>query len=348
MLVLLLTTFIFGQLLRVNVWPDVTIHLNDILVGIVGGIGLIRGIRKIPRAWWLWAGAMILSLLVNIGQYPVKELLVSSLYLVRWLAYAGLFFALANLKDKVLLKKGLVIVALTVAFLGIAQYLLLPDVSFLAAQNWDDHYFRLVSTFLDPGFTGIILVLGLILIFQKLPLASVIFTALLLTYSRASYLAYLVGFTALSYFKKSVKIILVAGLILVLSIPLLPKTSGEGTKLGRENSVFARLNNWQEAVGVWQRAPVFGVGFDAYRYATGATLASHAGAGADSSLLLVLATTGIVGFLAYLNVLRWMWFRGKLLFRVSFLAVLVHSWFNNTLFYPWAMEWLWLLLILDG
>ena len=80
---------------------------------------------------------------------------------------------------------------------------------------------------------------------------------------------------------------------------------------------------------------------------------SNAAAGLDNSLLFVTATTGIVGLAAYVFLL------GKAVF-VSFrrlrtlkplnalltatlIAIIVHSMFNNSLFYPWVMIWLWLL-----
>lgn len=345
-LILLLVIFPFGQLLRVNIAPDVTLHLNDVVVGIIGSIGVIGVIKKYP----FWVGAMILSLVVNVFNYLPGQVVVSSLYLIRWIAYAGLYF---TFKDYKFSKNILVLVAVSVALMGILQYLLLPDVTFLTAQNWDDHYFRLISTFLDPGFTGIILVLGLLVVSLRakrssLLISSIIYTAMIFTYSRASYLAYLVGFTVISFYKKSLKIFLVALLILVLTISLLPKTFGEGTKLGRENSIFARINNWKQTVLVWQRSPVFGIGFDAYRYATGVNLESHSGAGADSSILFVLATTGILGLFGYLFFLGSLWQKGGVLFKATLATVFVHSWFNNTLFYPWVMEFLWLLLILDS
>src|SRR3990167_5463425 len=110
-LIPLLIIFIFGQLLRVNVLPDVTIHLNDVIVGLIA----LWGIKRFPRPIVLWAIAMALSLLVNLWHYAPKEILVSSFYAIRWLAYAGLFFALADFKDRVFLQKGLIIVALMIA-----------------------------------------------------------------------------------------------------------------------------------------------------------------------------------------------------------------------------------------
>lgn len=306
---LLLILFPFGQFFR-------DFHLNDLVIGIIGGVGVVRGVREKNK--------LIIPLAVFTGLMAVTN----PVYAARWLAYAGLYFFAKDFIQK----KHLVILALAVAVIGLGQYIFLPDVSFLAAAGWDDHYYRLTFPFLDPGFTGIILVLSLLINYNPIFLI-----ALLLTYSRASYLAYLIGFGAISFYKKFLRVFLAAALVLAIGIFLLPKTFGEGTKLARENSIWARVQNWQQTITLWQTTPVFGVGMDKYQ-------------GKDSSLLMVLATTGVVGLTGYLWVVREVWGVGKknAIFKASFLAVLVHSWFNNTLFYPFVMEWLWLLLALSS
>lgn len=345
LIILLLIVFPFGQLLRFDMGSGVTIHLNDIVVAAIGGLGIFGVIKKYP----FWVGVMILSLVVNAGHYRTTELAVASLYIIRWVAYAGLYFVFKEFPkaEKDLVKNGLLIDVLIIAVVGIGQFIFLPDVSFLAASNWDGHYYRLISTFLDPGFTGAILVFGIIILFfLQSPAIALVYLALMLTFSRASYLMFLGTFAVVAWAKKSVRIFLIAFIVLLVTIPFLPKSTGEGTKLARENSIEARITNWRESIAIWERSPIFGVGYDAYRYVRGEKPESHSGAGADSSLLLVLATTGVVGLAVYLGVLREMWVVGRksILFRASFLAVIVHSFFNNTLFYPWVMEWLWILL----
>lgn len=343
---LLLLIFSFGQLLRFDLGNGIAVHVNDLVVGVVGAVGVVRGIRGknkllIPVGLWILAAGISLALNFK---------LVGLLYLSRWIAYAGLYFFFVDFKDKKFLSKGLQIAVLIIAILGIGQYLLLPDTTFLAAANWDDHSFRLISTFLDPGFTGIILVLGILGSLGSLGNLGIIYTAMMLTYSRASYLAYLVGVGAVAFYKKSPKLLAMAVLILAISLFLLPRSYGESTKLSRENSVWARINNWKQAVAIWQTSPVFGVGFGNYQYYSGATIQSHAKAGSDSSILTVLATTGVLGLIAYMGVLRRMWVVGKnnFSFKASLVAVFIHSWFNNTLFYPWVMEWLFLTLCLSS
>lgn len=361
---LVLTIFPLGQLLRWNL-PGTTVIVqgNDLAVGLLVSIWLVVNRKRLKRLLTkerlffpivMVTTVMVLSLLVNWWRLPIREILVGGLYLLRWVVYAGLYFVFRDLpkNTKKLAVKWLIVDVLLVAMVGLLQFIFLPDVSFLAAFEWDNHYYRLVSTFLDPGFTGAILVLGTIMGIggirgiRGIGIAGVLYLAMALTYSRASYLMYLVSFAAIGWYRKSIRIFVIAAVVLAVTLPLLPKTFGEGTKLNRENSIIARLNNWKQTVAVWTRYPVLGSGFDAYRYTSGSTLESHAGAGADSSILLILATTGIVGLAAYIWLLFIMWQEGRksLVFAAAFLGILVHSWFNNTLFYPWVMEWLWIVL----
>lgn len=344
LLILLLVLFPFGQLVRFDLGSGVILHPNDVVVGIVFILSLFK-LKKnsLLKPICFVILTMVISLLVNIKNYSIYQLIISSLYLFRWVAYAGLFFYFVDFKNKKLIRNGLLVGVSVVAIFGLIQYLVMPDVSFLAATNWDNHYFRLVSSFLDPGFTGAILTLGLFSSFNPL-----VFIALAFTYSRAAYLMYFTGFSLLAWYKKSLKLFVVSTLVLLIAISMLPKTFGEGTKLDREASVFARFESWNTAVNLWKTSPIFGIGFDTYRYATKTVDTSHAGAGSDSSLLNILATTGIVGLFAYLYLLLKLWRTGKTLFKVSLVAIFINSWFNNGLLYPWIMEYLYLLLVLES
>ena len=361
-LVLLLIVFPAGQLGRINIWgSELVFHLNDLIVSAFVIFWAITQ-RKVPliKPIILLGGAMFLSLLVNLPRLSFSQIFVSALYPLRFLAFASLYFIVKNLPetDKKFISTGLIIVTLVIAVIGLGQYILMPDVSFLKAASWDDHFYRLVFPFFDPSFTGAILVLGLLLIynlqfkiynFTKYFILGIIFLALMLTYSRASYLMYLVSFAVVSWYKKTLNVFLIALIIFLIALPLLPKSTGEGTKLERENSILARVNNWKESVAIWQTKPLLGVGYNAYRYSRGEiNTDSHSGAGADSSLLLILATTGIVGFLAYLYLFKTLVFLNQknVIVIASLAGIFIHSWFNNTLFYPWVMEWLWILIAL--
>ncbi len=373
---LLLLLFSLGQLGRLNIFgSELVIHLNDVAVGlfVLGTFiwkraTLISVVKRDPLSLplVLWIGAMSLSLIINSMRLSLSELVISSLYAVRFVAYTGVYFAvkLTLTKDiESFWGKGLVLATVAVAGVGVLQYVFIPDVSFLQATSWDDHYYRLISTFFDPGFTGAILALGLLVAFlgrkhkSDWGVITLIYLALALTYSRASFLLYMAGFTIIALWQRSTKLFIGAALLLVITIALLPNNiQSEGTQLNRENSVWSRINNWQQSITIWTKAPLFGHGFNTYRYVQRdlgylrpeLINESHAAAGADSSLLLVLATTGAVGLGAYLYLLFTMARLGRYnsLFLASFAGVVVHSFFNNTLFYAWIMEWLWILLAL--
>jgi O-antigen ligase len=139
-----------------------------------------------------------------------------------------------------------------------------------------------------------------------------------------------------------------------LTLFLLPRRSGgEGIRLERTRTVQARVGSWRNALIISRDHPLLGVGFNAYRYAQRdygflkeQWQESNAGAGADSSFLFVLATTGILGFFTYL----WIWMKSlisnysSVVIFSSIIAIFIHSFFLNSLFYPWVMAWIWILL----
>jgi hypothetical protein len=360
LIALLFITFPLGQILR---WEflggQLVLRPNDIIACVLGFYGLylvylgsdpvirnvvckkqLTGSDPVISALILWYLVMVLSLVVNVFNYTPTQLIISSTYIIRFILYSGLYFIFRDFK----VNKYLVNICLAVCLLGFLQYFYIPDITFLTDYGWDPHYYRLVSTFLDPGFTGAILVLGIIITKNKL-IKSFLYAAMAFTYSRTSFLMFLICYGVIAFYKKSARIFLTACLVIILTLVVLPRTFGDGTRLSRETSTWARINNWKESLLVWSRAPILGVGYNTYRYATGASLQSHAGAGADASVLLVLATTGIIGFFAYFNLLKTIWQTNKTyLFRASFAGIIVASFFNNALFYPFIMEWLWIIL----
>jgi len=373
-----LAVFPFGQLPTIPFdfigFTEVKAHLLDVFVFFtvfLWGMRLIFTKSKFPRTplnkpIFLFFLLAVVSLVFNNPLLGDRELVVSFLYLLRFALYVGIFwvvFTSCQKEGKNLEKwlNFLIIVGTTSGIFTLFQYFFLPDVRFLECLSWDPHYYRAIGAFLDPSFLGIILVLTLILIayqiFQNkniwfgLP-GVITYSALAFTYSRSSFLAFIITAGIFSYFKKAPKIFLSAVLLLLVTIFLLPRPGGEGVKLERQSTITARIINWQQAFLIFRDHPLFGVGFNSYRYAQSKygfleedeRLVSHAGAGADSSFLFVLATTGILGFLAYL----WLWVKilnvNNLLISASGIALIVHSFFSNSLFYPWVLLWFWTLL----
>lgn len=368
--------FCFGQLTRFSLAPfEITLHLADIFVGLLVMTWLVWKLIKREKFIFPSLSKQILLffllafflLVINSADFlSGREMIVSWLYLFRWIFYAGLYFLIYDLVLKkkewcLKLQDWLIGIGLTSAILGLFQYFLLPDTRFLEEFGWDPHYYRLIGTFLDPGFLGLIFVFTLILLTLKLWSARkkwqvvmwvIVYLALALTYSRASYLAYLGGMGVIAYFKKAPQFFLGILVALVITVFLLPRPGGEGVRLERESTIKFRLINWQQSLVVARDRWLFGVGFNAYRYAQrdygflefANWRASHAGGGADSSFLFTLATTGVFGLAAYL----WIWvkiFKVKnVLVLATAAAMIIHSFFSNSLFYPWIMAWGWILL----
>jgi O-antigen ligase len=367
-----LVLFPFGQLTKVPLGflntPEIHLYLTDIVLFLlVLSWGVWRVFQRKQRyhlpplatpifIFFLIGG---LSLIVNSSLFTSREVGVGFLYLLRWIFYAGLYFVLFDLKKKfkwLNWENGrcfLIIIGSAIGIFGLVQYFLWPNLKALEVLQYDPHFYRAVGTFLDPGFTGIILVLTLILISAKnwglWGLWVIVYLALALTYSRASWLAFFIGMSILSFYKKSWKLFLLTTGVLVLTWFLIPQPSGEGGKLTRTYTIQARFQNYQQAVKIIKEKPILGVGFNTLRYYQKNLPENQAGAGLDNSWLFVLATSGALGFLGYLGI----W--GKALNKFknplvvsSLFALFVHAFFVNSLFYPWVMAWMWILLAMEN
>ena len=378
-----LVLFPFGQLTKIPLTflnsPDIHLYLTDVILfflvltwGLWGIFNKKKRYQLPPLAKPIFLFSFLagLSLVVNSPLFSGREVGVGFLYLLRWIFYAGLYFLLFDLKKKLKwlnwknIRCFLIIIGSAVGIFGLIQYFLWPNLKALEVLQYDPHFYRVVGTFLDPGFTGIILVFTLLLIIGRwfeekkkwlILLSLVIYSALALTYSRASWLGFFGAMSLLSFYKKSWKLFLLIISVLVLTWFLIPQPLGEGGKLTRTYTIQARFENVQQATKIIKQKPLFGVGFNTLRYyqrdqgflSQEEWQINQAGAGIDNSWLFVLATTGAFGFLSYL----WLWGRAlkeskkKIIVLVSLLALFIHSFFLNSLFYPQIMTWIWILLV---
>jgi len=328
--------------------PDIRISFLDISVAVITIISFsrnyiltIKRFSRITKPVLIFFSVCLISLIPAYFNYGRSAALVGLMYSLRWLVYSLFFISLYLLKIPI--RNLIILLSCIFIVSGLAQYFFLPDTRFLFTLGWDDHFNRIIGTILDPGFLGLLYVFILLFTKNKVLWISA-FLALLLTYSRASYFAFLAGFV---FSKKTfIKILL----LLTVTVTLLPRPAGDGVKLERLYSVFSRFDTWRQAVRIFADHPVLGVGFNVYRYAQRdygfntdpKWLVSHANAGSDSSLLFVLATTGVIGFVAYLWYLYQLTTHNPQL-TTTIVALLVHSFFLNSLFYPFVLLWLALL-----
>ena len=312
-----------GQLQRVQLNNQLAFYLHDWLIVaflikelftlILQRKKIIENLKKIKKSrkkiFLIFTGLVFSSwiLAFNTESFDWRAIL----YLARFVSYLIFVYLLQKkLQNKSWLWR---LVSFNLLLLGFIQYLFLPDLRFLIYEGYDDHFYRLTSTILDPAFTGLIFVFNLnfYLWQKKKNWALIAFFALglLLTYSRSSYLAFLLSSLVLifknqGYDKKAVLALL---LVFFACLPFLPKKSGgDGVNLLRKTSVEARLSNDQEILQSMSSTQwLFGQGLfvPAQNRELNEKIPSHSHF-ADNILVFLLSNLGILGTIA-LFILLW-------------------------------------------
>ncbi len=366
---ILTLVIISGQLIRI---PFGAGNLTPVDIGlIITSIFLIFKIKLYNPPLFIkfflaFLATGLISLIFSPLNLSFTEFSNSLFYLIRLSLFA--FFLLLCFSDKskpfrsriqsILLYSGI-----SLAILGLLQFIFLPDLSFLSKDGWDPHFFRTVSTFLDPNFVGAYFVLTLLLFLQRrvfypkwqILFFAVVFLAVLTTFSRSSYLMFLISGLSISWLKKSIKtalLILTLFAILLLSFQIYTQVVAKPRNINREQSASFRLTTWQQGLDIFQKSPLFGVGYNSYRYALqkydladNQFIESHGSSGNDSSLLFIMATTGLIGLIFYLLFLITLARFGlseNIALPSAVIGLLVHSLFANSLFYPAILLWLFL------
>lgn len=363
---LIVITLPLGEIARFS-FNEVAITLLDVgtVAVVLFWIFLKRRIphSDLKKPIIIFVFVLFTSLIINIPRLRTSELLVSSLYLIRYFFYALLFFTvldLGSIKKKI--EKAMLISGAVLVAGGYVQYFLYPDLRNLYYAGWDEHLYRMFSTFLDPNFAGSFFVLYLLFLtdklFEKRTILLKFFSALtliaiILTFSRSAYISLFFGLACLLFM--NAKKNLAAGItilfttIIIAVVLLSPKS--EGTNLLRIASGEARLDSIKNAFAIFKDHPILGVGFNSYRYAqrdygflNESKMIVHSGAGTDNSFLFILVTAGIVGIAALLYLLFKIVSIKDPLIVSTLLVLIINSLFINSLFYPPIMLWMWILV----
>lgn len=379
---LLIFSLPLGVITRITPFSNFSLYFHDAVAGIIFLLFLYKVTVKkekihhpqLLKAFLLFSSIALLSLILNFKSLTLIAFFVSISYLLRFLIYGSIFFSIQFIKESshTIAQKLMISGAIFIVF-GYIQYFFYSNLKNLYYLGWDDHLYRLFSTLLDPNFAGIFLVLILLLIFQyfflehktKIKIMVIMFSvftviALYLTYSRSAFISMVLGVSILLFLNKKIKLIipLVFGLILLLFF--FSNSKIEGLNPLRLASAEARINSARDAVYIIKNNFIFGVGFNAYRYALvrydlrtekGAEK-SNADAGTDNSYLFILATTGIIGFVAFVN-FGWHLLQAikrskkesgfKFLAESSLVAIFINAFFINSLFFPLIMIWIFIL-----
>lgn len=372
--------FLFFPLLQIGriQFPNaVAITLTDVLIVfcIIAWIVVAKpSLIKIRRNWlFVPLSAFFLvsltSLFINAASLTREQFFVSLLYPLRWGAYASLVFITsqfdASFKRVIyfLMKWS----GAAIVLLGFLQYAFYQDLRNLYYLGWDEHLYRMFSTFLDPNFAGAFFVLYLLFLMGEIVhryshkttfLLIATFIAMILTHSRSALLMFLVSVSLFFVFlKKKRFIFLIVFALFFIILGFKPLFFIENINLFRIASSEARIDSMRSALTIIKDHPVMGVGFNAYRYALvrynmrdgEKTFLSHADAGSDNSFLFVAATTGMIGLVFFCSI--WIIVLKKtkdIVVITSIAGLLVNSFFINSIFYPSLLLWIWVLLGVRG
>ena len=377
---LLLCLLALGQLQRVEI-KSIAFYLHDIVI--LGWAGLLtlqqvykpllKFLKKITHSQkiaigllgiWIILGWSVSWLSQGWQTWPL-------LYSARIAAYSYLFSLLFT---KRFFSRKLISSAIDAYFgilllFGWLQWLLLPDTRFLAILGWDDHYYRMLGTQFDPNFWGLLLILSFWWFFWKMKqtgksvyLFSLIFllSGLVITWSRASYLAFAISIIAswvLSLYQRKTFQITKTGAALafvLVGILVTPKPSGEGGNLLRTQSIENRVATAQTNVTLTIPELILGKGL--FIIPTSTQDVRYHAKQPDNFFLTLLSGIGLGG-ITFLGLVGWS-FRKEIkqeirslktnplpITYLSLATILVHSLFNNSLLQPFILL-TWFTLIL--
>jgi O-antigen ligase len=335
----------FGYFARISI-GDIFIGLYywDILLSLYLGLFLygyfskFNSIKlKLPAYYTILLVFIIYAALVTINALrylgSFGDLVISSLYLVRWSLYVlsgiALYFDLKSGEiDYRFIKNMIIAEGLIISVLGFIQLIFLPDFTVLdKALMWDPHQNRLTGLYFDPNFAGIILVLTLSVLMsdildlvegkvksskKALPLyivaALVIFLAIVLTFSRSAWLAFAVSvfIIGLIKYKWIIPLAILAMFLVYYAVPRVQTRISGVTD--PSDSFYFRYISWSETYEVAKENPFIGYGFNTYRFIRKEMglikfdegEGDRSDSGSDSSILFIWVTTGLIGLTIFM------------------------------------------------
>lgn len=279
---------------------------------------------------WKWSAFFLLwvivDFLITAGEYSLRASVAASAYTIRlaatFLIIWSMHFLSPLFRERSVRSFLSACVALLV--LGVVVYVAFPDFGFMTIDGWDPHAYRFLSTFYDPNLLGMFLPLGMVwalstALHDQKPtrwfyhaLWILSWVALYFTYSRTGWLT---AFVALLLFTwKASKKLMILFAIVFLGVLVLPNRLGQrfteakictkevsvssDTECDRSGST--RLESYREGWALAKEHLIIGVGYNRYLPASQVIALRDGkpigtGQGSHSSLLNVLATTGIIG-----------------------------------------------------
>lgn len=337
-----------GLFIQLNYNVPFRIHLVDIWACVVAVYVIFKKLslpnKIIPLLEFGTTGLVSTVFIPVIYVFNIE--IENILFALRILAYIFVFVYFATQKvNKKYIEKLALASTIVLSILGFIQYFTHPDTRWLSGLGWDDHYYRMIGTFLDPAFLGIIFVFGLIIAIKYRTTLGIITltSALALTYSRASWFALFVALVIFIIKRYRIRTSLIAAFLLLISIFLLPTPGGEGVNLYRTNSIEQKYDNSKQAVTLISESPLIGWGTGNLceaKMQLGFDTPTNSCRGLDNSFLFILASSGLLGAIFFVRFIYNLKINSMPVWLIASLtSVLVHSMFTNTLFYPFVMGW---------
>lgn len=328
-------------------------------------------INRLMFAWVIYSSIIVLFQFLFNG-FSFRECLTGLSYGVRFVFYLlySMYLMCFLLKFSKVRKFENCIIAsfLVVCLIGVVQLLVWPAARdfyaiFLKLGTYisgtDPHQNRLVSTFFDPNYLASCLLIPFYLLLKRLIheknkkivnllLLLCLTLTIFLTKSRSGFLGMAVILILMflkSLFSKSVefkyKILFVLFFcFLVLYFPFSTISVVVRIRSGiSDPSSLARFDSWKIGLDLFSQHPIFGIGYNmigAYKssmhYNSGAATLN----GFDSSLVVILCCSGLVGTIPFLFYFCHLIFDNKISyeFKTFVFASIVICNFNQLLFYP--------------
>lgn len=389
-------SLLVGQLGRVPVlsadMKDAPLLLNDLFVLLIVGACILTALHarrlvvdETVGVAFAFAAVGGVSALLAIPRFGLSayEMVYSLAYLARWIAYFGIYIAAINwltYDTAHRIWKSVEAAVLVFASFGIIQTIFMPGFAQMVypdsriALDWDFQGRRLVSTFLDPNFAGVLI--AMVIAIQLAQMAAghrvelwklvVLGSGLLLTVSRSSVIALLaaIAFMAIVW-GVSRRVLRLAVAVSLLMVPLLPWAVTYAASMNKftiDASALARVVSWLAALQLLEDNPIIGVGFNTVGFvqrAYGWEVVGASAFGFDGGLLFIAVMTGLLGLSLFLLLLYRTIVRCRRVWRdparssqdrglalgvaAATVALVSHSFFVNSIVYPFLLHVLWIL-----
>jgi len=337
----------FARIELINALANVYIHEFLLLIFVVhafiqfGVTPLRKALRS--KAVLLFFFLIIVSFLISMGEFTFLQNSIALLYLIRMVLYTlfGIYlFTLEKSKKngEVFLYKLIYTFSILLLIITAIQYVFFPNFWGLYTFGWDPHLYRASAIYLDIFIA--VAIYGLLALFWFIKKQSILtflfIVALVLSFSRSAYIAFVLSLLYFFVVQKKWKELLISVSLFALFVVVVPKPFGEGGNLLRTSSINSRILDYKLGLTLWQKKPLLGFGYNRIRFAKeqlhliSMDDRSHSLSSFHSSFLVILVTTGVMGFLASMSLI-WLLFWKNPNLRVYFVYILTMSLFDNVL-----------------